>query len=106
MLHLICYRITFTIFVISFNPKILMCLLNLGRNTFPLPRYNHDMDTKSLRSRYEQLKSEIHFHNHRYHVLDAPIISDAEFDKLLNELKRIESDHPDWITDDSPTRRA
>jgi len=61
------------------------------------------MNTKS---RYEELKSQIHFHNHRYHVLDAPIISDLEFDKLLNELKRIEADHPDWITADSPTRRA
>ncbi|HEY5728686.1 MAG TPA: NAD-dependent DNA ligase LigA [Anaerolineales bacterium] len=64
------------------------------------------MNTNSLRSRYEQLKREIHFHNHRYHVLDAPIISDAEFDKLLNELKRIEAEHPDWITPDSPTQRT
>ena len=61
------------------------------------------MNTKS---RYEQLKSEIHSHNYRYHVLDAPIISDAEYDKLLNELKRIEADNPDWITPDSPTQRA
>ncbi len=61
------------------------------------------MDTKS---RYEELKSQIHFHNYRYHVLDAPIISDVEFDKLLNELKRIEAGHPDWITPDSPTLRA
>jgi len=59
-----------------------------------------------LRSRYEQLKQEIHSHNHRYHVLDAPIISDLEFDKLLNELKQIEAEHPDWITPDSPTQRA
>ena len=56
--------------------------------------------------RYEELKSEIHAHNYRYHVLDAPVISDAEFDKLLTELKRIESEHPDWITPDSPTQRA
>ncbi len=60
----------------------------------------------TTKSRYEELKSEIHFHNHRYHVLDAPIISDLEYDKLLNELKRIESEHPDWITSDSPTQRA
>jgi len=64
------------------------------------------MATTSPRSRYEELKSQINFHNHRYHVLDAPVISDAEYDKLLNELKRIESDHPDWITADSPTQRA
>ncbi len=60
----------------------------------------------ATKSRYEELKEKIHFHNHRYHVMDSPIISDAEFDKLLIELKRIEADHPDWITTDSPTRRA
>jgi DNA ligase (NAD+) len=61
------------------------------------------MNTKS---RYEELKSQINEHNYRYHVLDAPIISDLEFDRLLNELKQIEADHPDWITADSPTLRA
>ncbi len=64
------------------------------------------MDTKSLRSRYEELVVEVNQHNYRYHTLDAPIISDAEYDKLLNELKRIEADHPDWIAPDSPTQRA
>ena len=59
-----------------------------------------------MNTRYEELKSQINYHNHRYHVLDAPIISDAEYDKLLNELKRIEAEHPDWITPDSPTQRA
>jgi len=64
------------------------------------------MDTKALRSRYEQLKEQIHFHNHRYHVMDSPIISDAEYDRLLNELKQIEADHLDWVKPDSPTQRA
>ena len=61
------------------------------------------MDKKS---RYDELKSQIHSHNYRYHVLDAPVISDLEFDRLLNELKRIEAAHPDWVTPDSPTLRA
>src|SRR5215216_7981018 len=60
----------------------------------------------ATKSRYEELKTLIHSHNYRYHVLDAPLISDLEFDKLLNELKQIEAEHPDWITPDSPTRRA
>src|SRR5919109_1945773 len=64
------------------------------------------MTKNSLRSRYEDLKQQIHKHNYRYHVLDAPIISDLEFDRLLNELKQIEAEHPDWITPDSPTLRA
>ncbi|MBC7877266.1 MAG: NAD-dependent DNA ligase LigA [Anaerolineales bacterium] len=59
-----------------------------------------------LLSRYQELKSQINFHNHRYHVLDAPIISDLEYDRLLNELKKIEAEHASWITSDSPTQRA
>lgn len=60
----------------------------------------------STAHRYEELKAQVGFHNHRYHVLDAPLISDLEYDRLLNELKQIEADHPDWITPDSPTQRA
>ena len=58
------------------------------------------------KSRYEKLKQEINFHNYRYHVLDAPVISDAEYDKLSAELKALESDNPDWVTPDSPSQRA
>jgi DNA ligase (NAD+) len=58
------------------------------------------------KSRYEELKQQINFHNYRYHVLDAPVISDVQFDKLLVELRQIEAEHPDWITPDSPTLRA
>jgi DNA ligase (NAD+) len=57
-------------------------------------------------NRYEKLKQQIHEHNYRYHVLDAPVISDLEFDRLMNEFKQIEAEHPDWITPDSPTLRA
>lgn len=56
--------------------------------------------------KYEKLKEEINFHNYRYHVLDKPVISDAQFDKLLLELREIEALHSDWITADSPTQRA
>jgi DNA ligase (NAD+) len=64
---------------------------------------NQRMEPKS---RYEELKEQVHLHNYRYHVLDAPLISDLEYDRLLNELKAIEAEHPDWITPDSPTQRA
>jgi DNA ligase (NAD+) len=64
------------------------------------------MTANSKRSHYEDLKTKINFHNHRYHVLDAPVISDVEYDRLLNELKQLEAEHPDWITSDSPTQRA
>lgn len=57
-------------------------------------------------TRYTELKQQIHYHNHRYHVLDDPIISDVEYDRLLVELRQIEAEHPDWVTPDSPTQRA
>src|SRR5512146_2212427 len=60
----------------------------------------------STKSRYEELKQQIHFHNYRYHVMDDPVISDIEFDRLLKELREIEAEQPDWITPDSPTARA
>lgn len=56
--------------------------------------------------RVNQLRDEINDHNYRYYVLDDPIISDAEFDALLQELQRIEAAHPELITPDSPTQRV
>ena len=64
------------------------------------------MDEKQLHNELEQLKQEINLHNYRYHVLDDPLISDAEFDRLLKRLKEIEGMHPEWVTVDSPTQRA
>lgn len=60
----------------------------------------------SVVARAAQLRAEINEHNYRYHVLDAPIISDAEFDALLNELREIEAQYPELITPDSPTQRV
>ena len=56
--------------------------------------------------RIDELRNELRHHEHLYYVLDAPEISDAEYDKLMNELKRIEADHPDLVTPDSPTQRV
>ncbi len=60
----------------------------------------------NTRQKLETLRAEIRQHNYRYHVLDAPIISDGEYDRLLHELKAIEAEHPEWITPDSPSQRA
>ena len=60
----------------------------------------------TTRQRYDELKQLINFHNYRYHVLDAAVISDLEFDRLAAELRQIETDHPDWITPDSPSQRT
>ena len=54
----------------------------------------------------QQLKQEINQHIYRYHVLDAPIISDVEYDKLVERLKQLELKYPEWITSDSPSQRV
>jgi DNA ligase (NAD+) len=59
-----------------------------------------------IKKRIDQLRSEINDHNYRYYVLDAPVISDAQYDKLLRELQQLEQQHPDLITPDSPTQRV
>jgi DNA ligase (NAD+) len=64
------------------------------------------MSNDISQEKYEKLKEEINFHNYRYHVLDQPVISDAQFDKLLVALREIETLHPEWITSDCPTQRA
>jgi len=56
--------------------------------------------------RIARLRDEINFHNHRYYVLDEPVISDAQYDRLLTELQTLEQSHPDLITPDSPTQRV
>ena len=53
-----------------------------------------------------KLRDEINYHLYRYHVLDSPVISDAEYDALYRELVALETAHPDLITPDSPTQRA
>ncbi len=63
-------------------------------------------DTTSRLQRLEQLRREINYHNYRYHVLDDPVISDYEYDQLMNELRQIEAEHPEWITPESPSQRA
>src|SRR5947209_13760979 len=61
---------------------------------------------KNIRSRVDSLRDEIRRHEHLYYVLDAPEISDAEYDQLMLELKRLEAEHPELITPDSPTQRV
>src|SRR5919198_1879451 len=61
---------------------------------------------KDVQKRLDELRVEVNHHLHRYHVLDEPEISDAEYDRLYDELKALEEEHPDLITPDSPTQRV
>lgn len=64
------------------------------------------MKKPSPAARAEDLRRQLEQHNYRYYVLDDPEVSDAEYDRLLNELQQIEADNPDLITPDSPTQRV
>ncbi|HEY0685197.1 MAG TPA: NAD-dependent DNA ligase LigA [Steroidobacter sp.] len=64
------------------------------------------MTQPSPAARAEDLRRQLEHHNYRYYVLDDPEVSDAEYDRLLNELKQIEADNPDLITPNSPTQRV
>src|SRR5919197_218188 len=61
---------------------------------------------KDIREEIEDLRNTIRHHEHLYYVLDQPEISDAEFDRLMQELKKLEADHPELITPDSPSQRV
>src|SRR5215211_8811404 len=61
---------------------------------------------KDAQQRLDELREQVDHHLHRYHVLDDPEISDAEYDRLYDELKALEDEHPELITPDSPTQRV
>ncbi|SUT93950.1 NAD-dependent DNA ligase LigA [Actinobacillus lignieresii] len=54
----------------------------------------------------EALRQKLREYEYHYHVLDNPLVPDAEYDRLMNELKNLEWQHPEWITADSPTQRV
>jgi DNA ligase (NAD+) len=60
----------------------------------------------SAEEQIQALREEIRHHEHLYYVLDAPEITDAEYDSLMNRLKGLEQEHPELITPDSPTQRV
>jgi DNA ligase (NAD+) len=61
---------------------------------------------KDIERQVEALRDKIRHHEHLYYVLDAPEISDADFDRLMRELKALEAEHPGLVTPDSPTQRV
>ncbi|MFZ3342405.1 MAG: NAD-dependent DNA ligase LigA [Terriglobales bacterium] len=64
------------------------------------------MPRSALEKKIESLREKIRHHEYLYYVLDKPELTDAEFDKLMNELKKLEAERPDLVTPDSPTQRV
>jgi DNA ligase (NAD+) len=63
-------------------------------------------DQGDTKQEIDRLRTLINYHNHRYHVLDSPEISDAEYDRLMRRLQQLEAEHPGLLTPDSPTQRV
>ena len=61
---------------------------------------------ESIEQQLTELRTTLRHHEYLYHVMDAPEIPDAEYDRLLRELRELEAQHPDLITPDSPTQRV
>ncbi|MDP1673556.1 MAG: NAD-dependent DNA ligase LigA [Burkholderiales bacterium] len=64
------------------------------------------MNSGALLERVARLREQLELHNHRYYVLDSPLVSDAEYDALFRELQQLETEHPELISADSPTQRV
>ena len=62
--------------------------------------------SQPIQAKARKLRAEIERHNHQYYVLDAPLASDAEYDRLFRELQQLESEHPELAGPDSPTQRV
>lgn len=63
-------------------------------------------NSSEIAERIAELRAQIHEHNYRYYVLDDPVISDAQYDQLMQELRALEAAHPAYVTPDSPTQRV
>ena len=61
---------------------------------------------EQVRVEYEQLKDELNQHNHRYYVLDEPTVPDSEYDRSMRRLQELEQQHPELLSDDSPSQRV
>ncbi len=73
----------------------------------PLPLYNlHHASEPTPEQQIEALREDLRHHEHLYYVLDAPELSDAEYDARMNRLNALEAEHPELITPDSPTQRV
>jgi DNA ligase (NAD+) len=64
------------------------------------------MASEAIRKRIEKLREEIEYHNYRYYILDQPEISDAQYDRLMRELQKLEEQYPELRSPNSPTQRV
>src|SRR3954469_23458213 len=70
------------------------------------PQTDARLDVEALARRAADLRQQLAYHNYRYSVLSDPLVSDADYDAMFDELDAIEKAHPELITPDSPTQRV
>jgi DNA ligase (NAD+) len=63
-------------------------------------------DLNDIQNQISELRKQLNYHNYRYHVLDSPEISDAEYDALMQQLRKLEEQYPQLLTPDSPSQRV
>jgi len=80
--------------------------LSLLDSVDPNDPENSTPPTKAAEKRCEELRRTLEHHNRLYYVLDAPEITDAEYDELFRELQALENRYPEFVTDQSPTQRV
>ena len=64
------------------------------------------MEKELIKNRIDETKQELDYHNYRYYVLDDPVVSDAEYDRLMRELVALEEKYPEFMSLNSPTQRV
>lgn len=64
------------------------------------------MEEEEVKKQIEELRKKINYHNYRYYVLDTPLVSDFEYDKLMQKLLKLEDKYPQFVTSSSPTQRV
>lgn len=67
---------------------------------------DEERSREETRQELGELRARLHRHNHEYYVMDAPVVSDAEYDRMMRRLMEIEALNPEWVTPDSPTQRV
>ena len=80
------------------------CMATVAKNNAKAKEKS--LEGRGFEQKIEKLRDEIRRHEHLYYVLDAPELDDADFDRLMQELKALEAAHPELITSDSPTQRV
>src|SRR6516165_4483373 len=85
--------------IIMYSPEQTRNLQNLSRSLLT------KLEKGTIKTQdAENLKQILRFHEHRYYILNDPLVSDFEYDTLYKELEKIEAEHPELITPDSPTQ--